>query len=229
MFEGLFSRFKRNNIVKESDEDLSLDEKNVISEIKDFMASSKRKYMILGEKYYDGKHDILIRKRTVIGKNGELEEVKNLPNNRIVDNQYQKMVDQKNNYLLGQPFSIQTNNDVYAEHLKNIFNKKFRKLLKNIGEDSLNEGIGWLFVYYDEHGQFTFKRFKPYEIIPIWKDAEHTELDYVIRMYVTIKVTKNNKKKFIDHVEVYNQQGIFNFTYEGGKLIPDEKKPFENY
>ena len=66
MFEGLFSRFKRNNIVKESDEDLSLDEKNVISEIKDFMASSKRKYMILGEKYYDGKHDILIRKRTMV-------------------------------------------------------------------------------------------------------------------------------------------------------------------
>ena len=51
----------------------------------------------------------------------ELEEVKNLPNNRIVDNQYQKMVDQKNNYLLGQPFSIQTNNETYAELLKNIF------------------------------------------------------------------------------------------------------------
>ena len=40
---------------------------------------------------------------------------------------------------------------------------------------------------------------------------------------------KNNKKKFIDHVEVYNQDGIYYFIYEGGKLIPDEKKPFENY
>ena len=122
MFEGLFSRFKRDTIIKESDEDLSLDEKNVINEIKDFMASTKRKNMITGEKYYDGKHDILKRKRTVIGQDGELEEIDNLPNNRIVDNQYQKMVDQKNNYLLGQPFSIQTNNDTYAKLLKNIFN-----------------------------------------------------------------------------------------------------------
>lgn len=228
MFEGLFRRFKRDTIVKQSDEDLSLDEENVINEIKEFMISTKRRNMINGEKYYDGKHDILKRKRTVIGQDGKLEEIDNLPNNRIVDNQYQKMVDQKNNYLLGQPFSIQTNNDIYADLLKNIFNKKFRKLLKNIGEDSLNAGIGWLFIHYDEHGQFTFKKFKPYEVIPVWKDSEHTELDYAIRMYVTIKLEKK-EKKYIDHVEVYNQEGIYHFIYEGGKLIPDEKNPFENY
>ena len=70
MFEGLFSRFKRDTGIKESDEDLSLDEENVIKEIKDFMASKRRKDMITGEKYYDGKHDILKRKRTVIGANG---------------------------------------------------------------------------------------------------------------------------------------------------------------
>ena len=59
MFEGLFSRFKRDTVIKESDEDLSLDEKNVITEIKDFMASKKRQDMITGERYYDGKHDII--------------------------------------------------------------------------------------------------------------------------------------------------------------------------
>ena len=228
MFESLFSRFKKDTIVKESDEDLSLDEENVIKEIKDFMISKKRENMIIGEKYYEGKHDILKRKREVIGENGKLEEIDNLPNNRIVDNKYQEMVDQKNNYLVGQPFSIQTNNDAYAKALKDIFNRKFRKLLKNIGEDSLNEGIGWMFVYYNEQGQFTFKRFKAYEVIPIWKDSEHTELDYAIRIYVTIKVEKK-KKKYIDHIEVYNKDGIYYFTYDGGKLIPDEKKPFENY
>ena len=51
--------------------------------------------MLDGEKYYAGGHDILSRVRTVIGEDGELTEVKNLPNNKIVDNQYKKMVDQK--------------------------------------------------------------------------------------------------------------------------------------
>ena len=45
--------------------------------------------------YYDGDHDVIHRKRTMIGEGGELEVVENLPNNRIVDNQYAKMVNQE--------------------------------------------------------------------------------------------------------------------------------------
>ena len=76
------------------------DEQYIIKEINHFKASQRRKEMLDGEKYYAGRHDILSRKRTVIGEDGTLVEVKNLPNNRIVDNQYKKMVDQKTNYLL---------------------------------------------------------------------------------------------------------------------------------
>ena len=229
MFEFITnSLLKRSDIVKEKTVENSLDEKEIIKEIKRFMLSKRRKDMLDGEKYYEGRHDILHRKRTIIGKDGKLEEVENLPNNRLVDNQYQKMVDQKNNYLLGQPFSIQTDNDTYAKLLKQIFNKKFQRLLKNIGEDSLNEGISWMFIYYDEHGKFTFKKLKAHEIIPMWQDSEHTVLNYLIRIYETIQ-TKNNTETIIYHVEIYNENGIYYYTYEGGKLVQDAKKPFENY
>ena len=112
--------------------DRMTDEQYIVNEIRQFMVSQRRKEMIDGEKYYAGKHDILSRQRTVIGENGELEAVNNLPNNRIVDNQYKKMVDQKNNYLLGQPFTIQCDNEVYQKLLKLIFNKKFQRLLKRL-------------------------------------------------------------------------------------------------
>lgn len=204
------------------------DEEYIIKEIDRFMVSQRRKEMIDGEKYYAGRHDILSRKRTVIGSGGELEEVNNLPNNRIVDNQYQKMVDQKKNYLLGQPFSIQTKNETYAKLLKQIFNKRFMKLIKSIGEDALNGGIAWIFIYYDEQGELSFKLLKPYEIIPGWSDAEHTKLDYMIRIYETIYVQKT-KETIVEHIEVYEENGIYYFTYEGGKLVPDKEKPFENY
>ena len=55
---------------------------------------------------YEGFHDILTRKRTIIGEDGKLQEVDNLPNNRLVDNQFALMVDQKTNYLVGKPFSL---------------------------------------------------------------------------------------------------------------------------
>lgn len=204
------------------------DEQYIVEEIKQFRLSQRRKDMLDGEKYYAGKHDILSRKRTVIGEKGELEEVKNLPNNRIVDNQYKKMVDQKNNYLLGQPFSIQCENEQYTKHLKMVFNKKFQRLLKALGEDSLNCGIAWLFIHYNEHGEITFKRLKPFEVIPLWKDAEHTVLEGFIRIYEVIAY-EGKQTKVIQKVEVYDDKGITFFELtDGGSLKPVE--PFvQNY
>ena len=198
------------------------DEQYIVNEINQFKGSQKRKDMINGEKYYAGKHDILSRKRTVIGEKGELEEVTNLPNNRVVDNQYKKMVNQKKNYLLGQPISVQCDNEQYAKLLKQMFNKKFQRLIKGIGEDSLNCGLGWMFVYYDEHGEITFKRMKPFEIIPGWKDAEHTVLDYAIRIYEVIAY-EGQQEKVIQKVEVYDDKGITFFELiDGGTLKPVE-------
>lgn len=183
--------------------------------------------MIDGEKYYTGRHDILFRKRTMIGEGGGLEEVKNLPNNRIVDNQYRKMVNQKVNYMLGQPVSIHSDNKQYANTLKTVFNKKFLRTLKNIGQNSLNCGIGWLFIHYDDYGDLAFKRFLPYEVIPGWKDREHTVLEYAIRLYEVVAY-EGKDEKTLNKVEIYSESGIYRFTLDGGKLIPDDV-PHEPY
>ena len=197
------------------------DEQFIVKEINRFKQSQRRKEMLDGEKYFDGCHDILSRERTVIGKNGELEVVKNLPNNRIVDNQYKKMVIQKSNYLLGRPFIIQGENNDYVKILKRFLNKKFMRTLKAVGEDSLNCGIGWLFPYYDDNGEFTFKRFRPWEIIPLWKDAEHTILEAFIRIYEVIAYIEN-EEKVIEKVEVYDESGVSYFELtNSGTLKPD--------
>lgn len=215
---------KFSNILKQNATTRITDTQFIEQEIRRFKFSKRRKEMLDGERYYIGQHDILLRKRTMIGENGDLEEVTNLPNNRIVDNQYKKMVDQKNNYLLGQPLSIRCDNYEYSKVLKKILNKKFLRLMKNVGEDSLNDGIGWLFAYYDEHGEFTFKRFKPYEIIPGWADADHTRLDYAIRIYEVIAY-EGKTEKVIEKVEVYDDTGINYFELSGGGSL----KPCEPY
>ena len=46
-----------------------------------FKTSMERKMMLDGDRYYEGNHDIIKESRTVIGEGGELEEVKNLPDN----------------------------------------------------------------------------------------------------------------------------------------------------
>jgi SPP1 family phage portal protein len=198
------------------------------AEIRNWKQSKTRKNQIMGERYYRGEHEILKRKRTVIGKDGLLQEVENLPNNRIVDNQYAKMVDQKTNYLFGKPFNIQTDDVNYEDALQKVFNKKFHRMLQNLGEASLNGGIAWLYVFYDESGEFKFKRFEPWEILPFWKDAEHTLLDCVVRVY-DASVYEGMTLKTVEKVEIYRETGIEYFDLLNGSLVENEALPSTNY
>lgn len=228
MFNFLLSQAARLANAITIGKDRITDEQFIVNEINHFKVSQKRKGMLDGEKYYRGKHDILSRKRTVIGENGELEEVKNLPNNKIVDNQYKKMVDQKRNYLLGKPISIRSDNEQYAKALKQIFNKKFQRQLNALGKDSLNCGIGWLFVYYNDQGELSFKKIKPFELIPLWADSDHTRLDSAIRIYEVV-VYERKTEKVVQKVEIYDENGINYFELtDGGSLKPAEPY-FQNY
>ena len=193
-------------------------------EIARWKNSPQRIMQIKGHLYFENEHDILTRKRTMIGENGELEEVENLPNNRIIDNQYAKLVNQKANYLLGQPFAIEGDNEQYVDALKKIFNKKFMKTLKNAGKAALNGGLCWLYPYYDQEGNFGFRLFPGYEILPFWRDGEHTVLDAAVRLYLVVGY-EGTTPTLIQKVEFFDKNGIHCFVLDGGSLIPDVTLP----
>ena len=190
-------------------------------EILAWKCSPDRIMQMKGFLYYKGDQDIILRKRTMIGSDGDLEVVENLPNNRVVDNQYAKMVNQKANYLFGKPITLNGENDTYIELLKKVFDKKFMKTLKNAGKAAYNGGIAWLYPYYNEQGEFAFRIFPAYEILPFWKDSEHTELEFCIRLYVTAAYM-GNQRRLVEKVEVYDPEGVHLYILDGGKLIPDD-------
>ncbi|MEG2566739.1 MAG: phage portal protein, partial [Acinetobacter sp.] len=183
-------------------------------------ASPQRKEQLTGELYYNNEHDILKRKRTIIGQKGQIETVENLPNNRLIDNQYAKMVDQKANYLFGKPFTVESENADYVERLKKLFDHRFQRTFRRMGEDCLNGAVGWLCFYYDEQGQPIFKRLPPFEILPFWADDDHTQLDCAIRLYPQ-EVWEGPTKKTVDRVELYKPDGIWRYIYQNGTLTPD--------
>lgn len=213
-----------NAIIAEGAASKMTDREFIAREVMAWIDSPKRLMQLDGERYYDGDHDILNRKREIIGENGELQEVKNLPNNKLIDNQYAKMVDQKVNYVFGKPITYESENETYVEKLKKIFNKKFQRTLGGVAMDAYNGGLCWIHPYYDSEGNFKFKKFPAYEILPFWKDADHTELDAAVRYFKTIAYEGDNKKT-IEHVEVYDTKGIWRYVLDGGKLIPDVENP----
>ena len=101
------------------------DKKLLEREIAAWLGSPERIWQLKGHLYYAGEQDILTRRRTAIGERGELQPVENLPNNRVIDNQYAKMVNQKANYLLGQPFVLECPNRRYAGLLGQVLDRRF--------------------------------------------------------------------------------------------------------
>lgn len=118
------------------------DEEIIKQEIDDWMSSQERKDMIIGERYYRNKSDIMDRKRMTIGDGGAMIEATNLANNKIVHGFLRKLVDQKAGYLLSKEMSIQTKNKVYDEFLTGILNKGFkpclRAFLKNLSKKDVH-------------------------------------------------------------------------------------------
>ena len=197
------------------------------AELKAWLISDKRKWMIAGDKYYKQKQDIDFKERQAIGEGGKIQKLHNLPNFRLSYNRYAKLVDQKVNYFLAKPVEIKTNDKSYAKNLEQIFNKDFRKRLKNIGHDALTGGIAYLHPYVTAEG-LKFKRFPPHQIIPFWEDEEHEELNSFMRIYSVVEY-EGKQPQLIHKVEYYTKDGVKYFVWKDNTLIVDAEKEPASY
>lgn len=186
--------------------------------LRDWIKSPAREEQLLAEKYYDGDHDILRREKQVIGADGQKVAIHNVANNKLVDNQYRKLVDQKTNYVLGKPLTIAAENDEYLESLTKVFSKKVHRKLRTLAQYAVDGGIAWLYPYYDENNEFKLAVFPAHEVCPIWKDKEHTELESAMRYYAQDEFDGKGGIKQVFHVDLYTKEGITHFIYHGGNL-----------
>lgn len=186
-----------------------------------WLDSSQRKEQLLAEQYYLGNQDILKREKKVIGADGNLVTIDNVATNRIVDNVYAKLVNQKTSYCLGKPLLIDTEQDEYLALLTKVFNKKNHRTLRELAQFAVNEGIAYIYPYYNEAGEFKFAVFPAHEICPIWKDKRHHELEAAMRYYPEDVFTDNGGVEQVYHVELFTTQGITHFRYQGASLVID--------
>ena len=192
------------------------------AELKDFLASQKRRWMLLGAQYYHQHQDIDFKERRAIGEGGRERTLHNLPNFRIAYNRYAKLVDQKVNYLLAKPFEVKTDDESYSKALDAVFTQQFRRQLKAVGADAMKGGIAYLHPYVTEEG-LKFKRFPPHQVIPFWKDEAHEVLDSFLRIY-PVGTYEGKQPKIIHKVEYYTAQGVKYYVWENNMLLPDAER-----
>ena len=174
---------------------------------------SKIKEIETGINYYENKQDIDTKARLMIDDNGELQELHNLPNSKIKDNQYAKLVDQKVNYVLSKLPTIKTKDKKYQEILDSIFDTRWLRTQNKIITDLYNGPIGWMFVGIEDEKIF-YEKQDPKEIIPIWRDNNHEKLQAVIRKR-TVSEYKDGEIKSKTIVEFYTDEKVSYFERDG--------------
>ena len=200
-------------------------------ELQRFMNSKERKNILTGRKYYEGIHDIINKKRTMhienvaITNSDKTELPLNLPNNQLVDNKFDDLVDQKVNYLFGNPMEVKSDDD----GLIDLLGKKFHRQLLNVAKDAYIGGKGYLHPYIASTGELVFKRFKPENVIPYWHDEEHNQLDAFIYFYDMDQYHLLEKTNTVQYVEFYKPDGVSYYIYNNGSLLVNTDKETANY
>lgn len=166
----------------------------------------KKEEMQESIRYYNYEQDILLKKRWTIGREGKMQSIENLPNARIIDNQYKKAVDQKVNYLFSQLPSIKCDDEKYQELVQDLYDNRFLRTLNKVALESYLCGISWLYISND-NGELSMIKMDSTEIIPIWQDRNHESLDAIIRVYQTEEY-KDGNIKMIDKVALYTKDDV---------------------
>lgn len=192
--------------------------------LNEYKQSDEYNQILTSYEYYSNKHDIRFKQRKAIGPNGTTQIINNIPNSKIMDNRYAILVDQKKNYLLSRPITVECEDAVYHKRVTtDLLNDKFQKTLKNVGEDSLLANMGYIYPYINTNMEFKADIFDPREILCIWSDRTHTRLESFIRFYSIFNYITDEETEVVEH---YHINGITTYNVDSGKLKEVSQTPY---
>lgn len=189
--------------------------------IDEFNISKERKLMLKGEKYYKVENDILERKM-IRFEEGKPVEDDGKPNNRLSHGFMKNLIDDKVNYLLSKPYTMTCEDGRYLESVQELLGKRFQKMLSKLGIEKSNKGIAWLHICIDSKGKFKLIKVPSEEVIPLWIDNDHEELQALIR-YCDVETYIGKKREFITKIEYWTNENVTYYVLKDGKVILDSE------
>lgn len=211
--------------------------------LKDAGDDVKRRYMDVGQRYYDGDHDVLREDFTtswVYEKDNEGNEKKSLitnenkSNHHNVHNYHQLLVDQKASFITGKPPTVTIEGAEKSPELK-IYENEITKYVDETFADTLidyitgasNKGVEYLHFYIDKNGDLRYTIIPAQEVIAYYDAQYQQNLEAVIRFYSFAVVKPGGETAERKKVEWWTSQDVTYYTEddEGNFILdPDIKR-----
>lgn len=139
---------------------------------------------LIARNYYENKTDILFP--TLEERREKKEEPLRNADNRIPFNFHGLLVNQKASYMFAAPPLFDLGSDGANKQLTKFLGDKYAKACKDLCIDASNCTVGWLHLWKDSAGSWTYAVVPAEQVIPIWSKSLDKRLLGVLRTYPDI-------------------------------------------
>lgn len=198
-------------------------------EIKQFIdqdrTSRKKQLARVGQRYYEGEHDIKGYRIFFINADGNLQEDLTKSNIRISHPFYTELVDQAVQYLLsGEDGFIKSDVPELQNKLDEYFNNNedFLAELYEVVTGAMAKGFENAYAFKNVEGRTCFQCADSLGVVEIRARDTDDGCEYVIYSYVD-RIEKNTKK--ITRIQVWDSMQTYFYVQDGdGKIVLDDSQ-----
>lgn len=193
--------------------------------IDDDTTSERKRLARVGQRYYEGDHDIKDYRLFYYNTDGELVEDKTRSNERISHPFFTELVDQLTAYVLSNPENIIKSDDsTLQEHLDEYFDEDFWAEISELLTGSYAKGFEYLYAYKNAEDRIAFDCADGLGVIEVRAKDTDDNTEYHIYWYID-RVDKGRKP--IVKIQVHTDRDITYFEQSGksGKIELDKDEP----
>ena len=200
-----------------------LKEEEILYFMQEDRTSTKKRLAEVGQRYYEGQHDILNYRMFYFNADGNLVEDTMRSNIKISHPFFTELVDQAVQYMLSSKDTyIRSDLPDLQDRLDDYFNEEFTAELMEVLTDAMASGFSFMYAYEGSDERLHFEHADCQGVVEIREKETDDGCAYVIYWYID-RIAKTDKT--IKRIQVWDKDQVtFYVQEEEGKLILDDKE-----
>lgn len=188
--------------------------------------SDRKRLARMGERYYEGRHDIRKYKLFYYDADGNLTEDKTRSNIKISHPFFTELVDQQVQYMLSDADGyVKSDDEALQRELDEYFNdnEDFTAELYDVLTDTVARGFGYMYGYKGADDRLKFQRADSLGVVEVRARETDDDTEYVIYWYVD---RINKERQEIKRIQVWDSERCWYYKQiEDGAIETDDDEP----
>ena len=197
-----------------------LTEREILNLIDEDSSSERKRNAKIGQRYYEGEHDILNYQIYYYDADGVLQLDKFKSNIRISHPFFTELVDQQVQYMLSGDGNIIRSDDPELQNiLDDYFNDDFYSEVYELLTGTISKGFEYMYAVMDAEGKTRFECADSVGVVEVRAKDTDDGCAYFIFWYID-RIAKGQKK--IKRIQVWDSENVYFYVQDGeGKIEPD--------